>query len=230
MKILIDTEKLPSLKDYTDREVFFIALLVVLFGYIVADYADSRRFNSVDSRIDKVEVTLDKVVDRLNTETIEADKAKEKTDKVYFYPKIKYSAIRNTGQKVYMTAKEFDCLARNVYWEALHEPLIGQIAVAQVTHNRLLSGKWGKNFCSVVFAKKQFSWTNDDMLRVARPKNIIQWNRAKYSVTLFKKGVRTNNLGSSQFYYADYIKKPKWAKDMIRDDKIGRHIFYTSLD
>lgn len=229
MKIMFDTEKLFVLKNYSDREIFFLSLLIVLFGYIVSDYFDSKKLTYIDNRIGNVEVTLDKVVNRINEDTIAADKQQEKSVEIYI-PKTKYSTIRNIGEKIFIPKKDFDCLARNIYWEALREPLIGQIAVAQVTHNRVLSGKWGKDFCSVVFAKKQFSWTNDIKLRNSQPKNKKQWIRAKHSATLFAEGVRVNNLGTSQFYYAEYIKKPNWANSMIKDDKIGAHIFYSSLD
>ena len=93
-----------------------------------------------------------------------------------------------------------------------------------------MSGKWGDNFCSVVFARKQFSWTNLKHIRNAQPKNKREWYRAKHSANLFIDGVRVNNLDNSQFYYADYIKKPKWAHGMIKDDQIGQHIFYTSIE
>lgn len=227
MKLTIDTEKLLVLRNYSDREVFFISLLIVLLGYIISDYTDSKKFFYINSRIGNVEVTLDKVVDRINEETIKADKQSHRN---IIEPEFRYSSIKKNAPVIYVSKKQFDCLARNIYWEAMHEPLIGQIAVAQVTHNRLLSGKWGKEFCSVVFSKKQFSWTNNEKIRISQPKNKVQWDRAKHSAALFVKGVRVNNLSSSQFYYADYIKKPKWAKSMIKDDKIGTHIFYSSLD
>jgi hypothetical protein len=142
-------------------------------------------------------------------------------------PKTKYVQLFNTGVKLDLSDKEFDCLSRNIYWESSFEPLLGQMSVANVTYNRVLSGKWGNSFCSVVFAKKQFSWTNSKKLRNATPKNKTQWHRAKQTAMLFANGVRVTNLHKSQFYYADYIKAPKWSKFMNKTAKIGQHIFYA---
>lgn len=228
MKITIDTDKIKenvvtkipsfSLRDYTDREVFFISLLVVFFGYIIADVVDSRRFRSVESRIGQVEVTLEKVVNRMNDNVLN-DSAE--------VPKSKFTSLYNTHKKISLDSREFDCLARNIYWESMREPLLGQIAVANVTYNRVKSGKWGNTFCDVVFSKSQFSWTLFKKIRNARPKNAKQWERARHSAMLFTNGVRVQNLSESQFYYADYIKRPSWSKDMNRVAKIGKHIFYA---
>lgn len=230
MKITLDTDKIKlpswSLKEYSDREVFFICVTVLMFAYVASDYFDSIKYTSVNTRLSNVEVTLDRIVNQLNTDIIERDVGVK--DHIYNLPKESYLRLVNTHQQISLNEKEFDCLSRNIYWESMHEPLIGQIAVAHVTHNRVKSGKWGESFCEVVFAKKQFSWTNFKKIRNAKPKNMKQWERAKHSAILFSKGVRVNNLDNTQFYYADYIKKPKWAYDMTKDAKIGQHIFYTA--
>ena len=142
-------------------------------------------------------------------------------------PKTKFTQLFNTNQKVILSDKQFNCLAKNIYWETMHEPLLGQIAVANVTYNRVLSKKWGNTFCDVVYARKQFSWTSLKKIRNAEPKNKIQWDRAKHSAMLFTKGVRVTNLDSSEFYYAQYISKPKWTKSMIKSAHIGQHIFFA---
>ena len=224
MKITIDTDKIKenipriSLRDYTDREVFFISLLIVFLGYVIGDLADSRRYKSIESRVDQVEVTLDKVVNEMNNNVLNDSEN---------IPKSKFTSLYNTRKKISLDSREFDCLARNIYWESMREPLLGQIAVANVTYNRVKSGKWGNTFCEVVFSKSQFSWTLFKKIRNARPKNEKQWERARHSAMLFTNGVRVQNLAESQFYYADYIKKPSWSKDMNRVAKIGKHIFYA---
>jgi hypothetical protein len=43
--------------------------------------------------------------------------------------------------------KQLDCLTRNIYWEAASEPFEGKVAVAQVTMNRLESGRFGDSVC-----------------------------------------------------------------------------------
>lgn len=235
MKITLDTDKIKlpqlpkvSLKDYSDREVFFICVLTVLFGYITSDYLDSKKYSVMSSRIDRVEVSLDKVINQMNEDTISNDV--NQPDHIYNLPKAKYTSLTHVRNRISLNQTEFDCFSRNIYWEAMHEPLVGQIAIGQVTHNRLMSGKWGNTYCSVVFSPKQFSWTNFHNIKNARPKNEKQWNRAQHSARLFLNGTRVNNLDSSQYYYAQYIKRPKWSKGMQKDDHIGKHIFYTSLD
>ena len=62
--------------------------------------------------------------------------------------------------------KQLDCLTKNIYNEAATEPFEGKVAVAQVTMNRVDSGKFGKGVCGVVYQKNviyekvicQFSW------------------------------------------------------------------------
>jgi hypothetical protein len=52
--------------------------------------------------------------------------------------------------------KELDCLTRNIYWEAASEPFEGKVGVAQVTLNRMESGKFANSVCGVVYQKNVF--------------------------------------------------------------------------
>ena len=62
--------------------------------------------------------------------------------------------------------KQLQCLAYNIYWEAASEPFEGKVAVAQVTVNRVMSGRFPDTVCGVVHQKTtlynkvvcQFSW------------------------------------------------------------------------
>lgn len=224
---ILNYTKNLTMKEYSVREVFFICVIFILISYIVLNYFDSDKSNCIDTRIKNVEVTLDKVIDEMNKDYL------NKQDEVKHVPTKqthKFTSIRNFGEKISLNKKEFDCLARNIYWESMHEPLIGQLAVANVTYNRVLSGKWGNTFCKVIYAKKQFSWTNFEHIKNSIPKNKIQWKRAKHSAFLFTNGSRVTNLNKTQFYYANYIKRPVWSKKMKKDAEIGKHIFYTSAE
>ena len=78
--------------------------------------------------------------------------------------------VRNGMPEGYVTAaertKQLECLTRNIYWEAASEPFEGKVAVAQVTMNRVESGRFGSGVCGVVYQKNvfyekvvcQFSW------------------------------------------------------------------------
>ncbi len=52
------------------------------------------------------------------------------------------------------------CLATTVYLEARSEPVIGQLAVAEVALRRRDRGQWGKTVCTVVTAPHQFALSN----------------------------------------------------------------------
>jgi spore germination cell wall hydrolase CwlJ-like protein len=127
--------------------------------------------------------------------------------------------------------KELECLTRNIYWEAASEPFEGKVGVAQVTMNRVQSGKFANSVCGVVYQKNvfyekvvcQFSWYcegNHKMQAVSGP----LW---KESETVAKKvlleGFRLPSLEAALFYHADYV-SPGWK--LPRIEKIGRHIFY----
>ena len=57
------------------------------------------------------------------------------------------------------------CLALNIYFEARSEPIQGQIAIAEVTLNRVASPDYPNDICSVVLQENkdgcQFSWWCD---------------------------------------------------------------------
>ena len=81
--------------------------------------------------------------------------------------------------------EEVECLAQNIYFEAAKESFEGKLAVAQVTLNRVNSGKFANNVCGVVKQKDkingvmicQFSWfCNQAYTRIVR--NPYQIGRA----------------------------------------------------
>lgn len=122
------------------------------------------------------------------------------------------------------TPKDLDCLAKNVYHEARGENNVGKYAVAQVTLNRLKTGYWGKNVCQVVYAPKQFSWTNK---LPAKPLDLSSWKDSLDIAKATLLGARVRDLDRSLFYHADYIKTPNWADSNSRVTQIGQHIFYN---
>lgn len=130
-----------------------------------------------------------------------------------------------TKQQVAMTTKELDCLAKNIYHEAGVEDRAGKIAVAQVTVNRLQEGKWGKDICKVVYSKSQFSWTLDKKKVAAKPKGEL-WTASVAVAKEFQAGVRVKGLETAQYYHADYIRNPAWAKAKQVAKQVGQHIFY----
>ena len=120
-------------------------------------------------------------------------------------------------------AKEIDCLAKNIYFEALTESDAGKIAVANVTMNRVNHPAFPNTVCEVVWEPKQFSWTHDG--KSDRPSSA----KAYAEVYEIAKAVYNGNIiditEGATFYHADYV-NPPWAKAMERVGQIDRHIFY----
>jgi spore germination cell wall hydrolase CwlJ-like protein len=119
--------------------------------------------------------------------------------------------------------KDITCLAQNVYHEARSETLHGQIAVAQVTVNRVKQSKFKKTVCEIVFAPNQFSWTRDRRLRVKD-------NKAWEASLVVARAVLTNSVRLPDFTATHYHTKkvnPSWNRNKQILAVIGSHIFYA---
>lgn len=130
----------------------------------------------------------------------------------------------------YATMRERDvallCLTDNIYYEANNQNAEGKIAVAQVTLNRVASGKFGKGVCGVVYSHAQFSWTLE-MPKTLRAKNMEAYNESKeVAKRVLLEGYRLPSIKTALWYHADYV-NPAWAKEKTKLIKIGRHIFYA---
>jgi len=121
-------------------------------------------------------------------------------------------------------AAEIKCLADNIYFEALTESTAGQVAVGNVTMNRVTHSAFPDTVCDVVWERKQFSWTHDGKSDTPSSK------KAYDEVYEIAKAVYNGNVmditEGATFYHADYV-NPSWNKDMKRVAKIDTHIFYT---
>lgn len=151
---------------------------------------------------------------------------------------VRLESLRNAQNAMppgYVTAAEqtrqLECLTRNIYWEAASEPFEGKVAVAQVTLNRMQSGKFPDSVCGVVYQKNvfyekvvcQFSWYcegNQKMKPVHKP----LWRESEeVAKKVLLEGFRLPGLKNALYYHADYV-NPGWQLPKI--DQIGRHIFY----
>ncbi len=127
--------------------------------------------------------------------------------------------------------KQLDCLTRNIYWEAASEPFEGKVAVAQVTMNRLESGRFGDSVCGVIYQKNvvyqkvicQFSWVCETTHKV-KPVHQPLWKESELvAKKVLLENFRLPGLKEALYYHADYV-SPGWKLPKI--DQIGRHIFY----
>ena len=115
------------------------------------------------------------------------------------------------------------CMMKNIYHEARGEPLKGQIAVANVTMNRVAHSRFPNSVCEVVFQRKQFSWT---LSKAKVNKQDIQFSDAIYTIALKAvTGRLIDYTGGATHYHTTAI-NPFWADSKVYLDTIGNHIFY----
>jgi spore germination cell wall hydrolase CwlJ-like protein len=121
--------------------------------------------------------------------------------------------------------KDIHCLAKNIFFEAGTEPMLGKIAVGQVTVNRVKIGHWGETVCDVVHAKDQFSWTNKDNLSIDKDSKTYR-DSVVAAKRVLSERKRLRILRYALFYHADYV-RPNWIDRDQKIIKIGTHIFYN---
>lgn len=136
----------------------------------------------------------------------------------------------STPTEMKVSAKQFNCLATAIYFEARGESDRGQAAVAQVVMNRVKSSLYPQTICGVVYQNHtqhnacQFSFACDGIPdRINEPK---AWTKAKKIAGQVLDGeIYLTDVANATHYHATYV-YPKWAKHMQRLTKIGLHVFY----
>ena len=138
---------------------------------------------------------------------------------------------------------EIECMAKNIYFEAAVESTAGQLAVAQVTLNRVKSSYYPNTVCEVVYEGKhyttskgeqfpvrdrcQFSWYCDGKGDEIKNKGKL-WDSAHDLARYVLK--RQNDLiditDGATHYHATYIDAPRWAHQKRKHMTIDQHIFY----
>ncbi|MBL4740687.1 MAG: cell wall hydrolase [Sneathiella sp.] len=141
--------------------------------------------------------------------------------------------VKSTIEKVDLFDTVFTkqelCLTQAVYFEARGEPLIGQVAIAEVVLNRVFDSKYPNDACEVVFQNQhkknrcQFSFACDG--KPDRPKDLAAWERALKIVALVMAGERSGVARSATHYHASYV-SPYWRTHLRKVGEVGRHIFY----
>ena len=120
------------------------------------------------------------------------------------------------------------CLALNVFFEARTEPVMGQLAVIEVTMNRVESRSYPDTVCDVVWDRKQFSWTHDgvhdDPTRMSYLDKLA-WEDTTALVDAYLHGDIDMPSSGATMYHADYV-NPYWTSSYTPVAKVGSHIFY----
>jgi len=134
-----------------------------------------------------------------------------------------------------MIIESLMCLALNVYHEARNQSLAGQVAVAQVTLNRVMDRRYPDTICGVVRQaitfdngqpvrnQCQFSWYCDG--KSDKPRNQGAWYTAYNLAERVMRGDMVDITEGSTHYHADYL-VPEWANTKTYVTQIDDHIFY----
>ena len=139
-----------------------------------------------------------------------------------------------------VNAEQHRCLALNIYHEARGEQIDGQIAVANVTMNRVNNRRYPDTVCKVVLQKvcgkklrytaaydgctPQFTWTWDGASDT--PKNKEAWLLAQVIAAKALTGKLKNMVRDAVLYHSTRV-NPYWAKKMLMITQIDDHIFYA---
>ena len=129
----------------------------------------------------------------------------------------------------HIDAKERDCLAQAIYYEARSEPRIGQLAVADVVLNRVASPLFPNSVCAVVFQGAdrrigcQFTFTCDGAMKMAV--NRRKWRQSQDLAGAILAGLREPVSRQATHYHATYV-SPPWSKTLTPTAVIGSHKFY----
>ncbi len=125
--------------------------------------------------------------------------------------------------------RDHACLSRAIFYEAGHEPVRGQLAVAEVIVNRVNHNLYPNTICDVIYEGSerrtgcQFSFTCDGAEdRAPRGR---AWERSQAVARHVMLGLAPSVTNGATHYHADYV-SPYWAPQLVHTDTIGTHIFY----
>lgn len=126
-------------------------------------------------------------------------------------------------------------LALNIYHESRGENIIGKVAVALVTINRLEDPSYPKTIKGVVTQNKQFSWYNKRKIRAIKKDGQyhICLVVAESAINIWKSKrfeyyVRQTGLNELKYYHKNTV-SPYWSHDKEKIVEIGKHLFYRDV-
>lgn len=119
---------------------------------------------------------------------------------------------------------QMQCLAGAIYFESRGEPLLGQLAVAQVIINRAESERFPSSYCGVVHQRGQFSFVRNGHMPVIKTSSPA-WASARAIAKIAHEGLWDSEAGDALYFHADYV-KPRWARKKLARASISGHTFY----
>ena len=132
---------------------------------------------------------------------------------------------------------EYHCLASNIYWEARNQHLLGKIAVAQVTMNRVEGSRYPNTICGVVTQTRyypsgridlhscQFSWYCDGL----GDEPVETWGfsyEESFELAVLFLEERPDDFTDGSTHYHSIRVNPVWMTSLDRVVQIEDHIFY----
>ena len=125
-------------------------------------------------------------------------------------------------------ADPLTCLVAAIFFEARDQPPLGQEMVAQVVMNRVAHPDFPDDVCSVVYERKQFSFTHDGLSDDPADYPTYWDRRAQESVTeLAQDYLMGQTTGNTSTHYHTLSVGPVWRTHYTVDGIVGDHIFYT---
>lgn len=130
-------------------------------------------------------------------------------------------------------ARELNCLARGIYFEARGESIRGQLAVGRVILNRVKSKAYPETVCGVVYQNKekhnrcQFSFACDGKPDTIKER--AEWGailmHAAWLLASDREETSPRLVRYATHYHADYV-SPHWSRILVLAGRIGHHLFY----
>lgn len=196
--------KKPNYQSYLVQFIFIIILAISL-----ALYHKKQQFDEV---------------------SVEYTEYRENTETIVKYFDTAFDNLQSDQEKIIALEYELACLASNIYFESGNS-YQEKLAIATVTMNRVLSGRYPNNICAVVWEKRkgakkcQFAWTCDGKSdAIVDNKKYLQALSIAKEVLIYDKrsSIITRDVMN---FHANYI-RPNWSYRMVRVASVGSHLFY----
>jgi spore germination cell wall hydrolase CwlJ-like protein len=146
-------------------------------------------------------------------------------------PPPSYDLAARTPPRVAVPARERDCLAEAIYFEARGEQREGQIAIAHVVLNRAAAGGAPNRACDVIRegetlgkGRCQFHWRCDGAPDT--PTDAAAWSAAQRLADGVLAGETADPTNGALYFHHTKV-RPDWAGRLRRTAAIGSHIYYA---
>jgi len=117
-----------------------------------------------------------------------------------------------------------NCYAQAVYHEVNTRTLEEKVGVINVIRNRLHSGRWGRDVCSVVYARGQFIGVTDESHLEVNARAYLETKLLVLDTLMFHK--YANPVADALYFHDDSIPPKKEWFGKRKKTHIGRMVFY----